>query len=410
MSAHVAIVTGAPLCRNPRVVKEADALCEAGYQVTVLRPVLSAALAEVDASLAAAVPWQVTTTVDLTAGRAQPALARLARRAAMEAARRGVELPGALGYGVRQTLRLARATGADLFIGHQEVGLWVANRLAAEGRRVGVDVEDWYSEDLLAEARRARPLGLLRREEAAAVRRGGHVTTTSETLADGLAQAFGGPRPAVVYNAFPWADRERLDGQVRDRRQGDRSRLSLHWVSQTIGAGRGLDDVLEALVYVDAPVELHLRGTCSPGLEADLRRRLPTGHALFVHALVPPDELLSRIVEHDVGLALESHEPLSRDLTVTNKILHYLLAGLPVLASDTAGQREVAAKAPAAVQTFRAGDVRGLALLIGGFASDREALRSASAAALAASHDLFSWERQLPTLVASVERALAAPR
>ena len=408
MSARIAIVTGAHLCRNPRVVKEAQALSEAGYRVTVLRPVLSEPLAALDADLAAGVSWQVLTTVDLTAGRVRPSGARLLRRAGAEAARRGLELPDALGYGVRRTLRLARALEADLTIGHQEVGLWVVNRLAEEGRTVGVDLEDWYSEDLLPEARQSRPLRLLRREEAAAVRRGGHVTTTSEALAEGLADAYGGPLPSVVYNAFPWADRLRLDGETRDRRRGDRERLSLHWVSQTVGPGRGLEDVVDALAHVETPVELHLRGACAPETETALRRRLPAdrGHALFVHDLVPPDELLSRIAEHDVGLALEAHEPPSRDLTVTNKILHYLLAGLPVIASDTAGQREIERKAPGAVQTFRAGDVRGLAAQIEGLARDREALAAASAAAAEAARREFSWEVQKGVLLQSVERQL----
>src|SRR5665213_735058 len=37
--ARILIVTSGPLCRNPRVLKEATALGEAGYAVTVLAPV-----------------------------------------------------------------------------------------------------------------------------------------------------------------------------------------------------------------------------------------------------------------------------------------------------------------------------------------------------------------------------------
>ena len=407
---RIAIVTGAHLCRNPRVVKEAEALSAAGYRVTVLRPVLDAALAAQDAEVAAGAAWTVQTTVDLTAGRVAPLWARLVRRAAAEVVRRGVELPDALGYGVRRTLRLARALDADLTIGHQEVGLWVVNRLADAGRRVGADLEDWYSEDLLPEARQSRPVGLLRREEGVAVRRGGHVTTTSEALADGLARAYGGPTPAVVYNAFPLADRSDLRDETKDRSEGDRSRLSLHWVSQTIGPGRGLEEVVAALAQVETPVELHLRGACTPQAEADLRRQLPAGrgHALFVHGLVPPGDLLARIAEHDVGLALEARTPPSRDLTVTNKILHYLLAGLPVIATATAGQQEIARKAPDAVGTFAVGDTEALAQRIGAYASDRAMLKTASAAALdAASHE-FSWEVQRERLAESVRSALSA--
>ena len=406
MTPHIAIVTGAHLCRNPRVVKEAEALSQAGYRVTVLRPVLDAALAAQDAEIAAGAAWTVRTTTDLTTGRVRPFRARLVRRAAGEAVRRGLQAPDALGYGVRRTLRLARALGADLTIGHQEVGLWVANRLADAGHRVGVDLEDWYSEDLPPEARQSRPVGLLRREEAVAVRRGGHVTTTSEALAEGLARATGGPLPTVVYNAFPLANRAGLDGMVKDRREGDPSRLSLHWVSQTLGPGRGIEEVLAALAQVQTPVELHLRGACTPQAEADLRRQLPAGHALFVHGLVPPGELLSRIAEHDVGLALELGTSVNNDLTASNKIHHYLLAGLPVIASATAGQQEVARKAPRAVQTFAVGDTTALARAIAAYASDRAALDAASDSALEAASQEFSWEVQQQILTESVRASL----
>lgn len=402
--AHICIVTAAALCRNPRVVKEADALSAAGYGVTVLRPVLDPALGRLDAAIAANAAWDVRTTVELAGGPAP----RLVRRAAAEVTRRGLELPDALGYGVRPTLRLARSLDADLTIGHQEVGLWVANRLAREGRRVGVDLEDWYSEDLLPHARRSRPVQLLRRHEAEAVRRGGHVTTTSEALASALAAATGGPAPIAIYNAFPWADRAALDGRREDRREDAAGQLSLHWVSQTIGAGRGLESVLDALALVEKPVALHLRGACTAETEAALRRRLPAWHALVVHGLVPPSELLSRIAEHDVGLALEETTPQNKDLTISNKILHYLLAGLPTVATATAGQREVARKAPGAVRLFDPGDAAALAHAIESFAP-RAARRRAAAEALAAARREFNWENQAHTLVASVEAALKRP-
>ena len=64
--------------------------------------------------------------------------------------------------------------------------------------------------------------------------------------------------------------------------------------------------------------------------------------------------MLSRIAEHDIGFAGEQNYCRSRDLTVTNKILHYLLGGLAVIASDTAGQRQIAAQAGEAVRVYPA--------------------------------------------------------
>lgn len=405
--AHIGIVTGAHLCRNPRVVKEATALREAGHRVTVLGPATDARLSELDAALVREGGFEHRVVVDIQPGAPARTRHRLVRRLAIEAgARLGWEQPEALGYGVRDTLAAARALGADLTIGHQEVGAWVACALMDEGRPVGADIEDWYSEDLLPEARVGRPLDLLRRCEAQLVRRASHVTTTSEALANALAEAYSGPAPKVIYNAFPYAERADLDDEARDRE--DRSHPSLHWVSQTIGPGRGLETLCEALQSVSPSVDVHLRGRVDEAGHRWLEAIFPghLGHRLFLHDLVPPQELLSRIAEHDIGLALEDSEPRNKDLTVSNKILHYLVAGLAVIATDTAGQAEVAEYVPSAVRLCRGGDAPGMAVQINGFVDAPAVLERAKTAALAAAQERFSWERQVPAFVASVEGAL----
>ena len=406
--ARIAVVTGAHLCRNPRVVKEADALAAAGHDVTVLGPALAAGLADLDREVAAGAGWRHRYAVDVRPGAGwRGQRARIVRRAGVEATRRlGAERPEALGYGVRALLGAARDLDADLTVGHQEVGAWVCARLARAGRRVGVDVEDWYSR-LPNEAQSASvPAGLLRSVERATLGGAAYATTTSHALADALAAAYDVPAPRVVYNAFPWSDRDGLDGRALDRPARDR--LSLHWVSQTVGPDRGLDLVFDALRLVETPVDLHLRGRLPAEHERWLRASFPPErHGLHVHPLVPPGELLSRIAEHDVGLALETTGTANHDLTVSNKILHYLLGGLAVVATRTAGQEEVAAQAPGAVAVVDQGDAGGVAEVIRGLATNPDRLRQSKAAALDAARRRFCWERQAPTVVEAAADALA---
>ena len=408
--ARIGIVTGAHLCRNPRVVKEADALAGAGHAVTVLGPALASELVVEDAALAAGAGWVHRYAVDVRpeAGPGRH-VHRAVRRAAVEVRRRfGAERPEALGYGVRALLREARVLDADLTIGHQEVGTWVCARLLRAGRRVGVDVEDWYSRLPNEDQRAAVPVGLLRSVERATLGGAACATTTSRALADALAAAYAAAPPRVVYNAFPLSDRDGLDGRAVDRPARDR--LSLHWVSQTIGPDRGLGLVFDALRLVEAPVDVHLRGTLSPENERWLRDSFPSErHGLFVHGLVPPGELLSRIAEHDVGLALETTGTANHDLTVSNKILHYLLGGLVVVATRTAGQEEVAAQAPGAVAVVGQGDAEAMATAIRSWVADPDALRRAKAAALDAARRTFCWERQAPTVTEAAAAALARP-
>lgn len=407
----VCIVTGAHLCRNPRVVKEATALGEAGYDVLVLGPAFEEELAAQDRAIARDAPWKHHIVVDLRAGVASSwkrGLLRLERRVATELVRRGgKQRAEALGYGMHRMLAEARAAEADLTIGHQEVGLWVARELMREGRRVGVDLEDWYSRDLLPEAQAKRPRALLEACEGEVLRHAAHVTTTSEALAEALAETYAAHRPAVVYNAFLWSDRELSRGTEADR--SDLTRPSLHWVSQTIGPGRGLDTLCAALRQVTTRLDVHLRGYASPDDERWIRGLFPsdTGHRLFIHDLVAPQELLSRIAEHDIGIAVEEKEPPSRDLTVTNKILHYLLGGLAVVASDTAGQREVHAQAGPAIELCRSGDAESMAQGIERLAGAPERLAAAKTAALAVAQSTFCWEAQAPVLLEAVATALA---
>jgi hypothetical protein len=225
-------------------------------------------------------------------------------------------------------------------------------------------------------------------------------------MSKALAGEFGCRPPAVIYNAFPWADRQTLDGKIKDRL--DRTVPSLHWYSQTLGHGRGMEDLFAALPHVQYPVEIHLRGQPVSNFDKWLEARLPEKwrSRVFIHALVSNDELLSRIAEHDIGFAGEMKYCRSRDLTVTNKILHYLLGGLAVVASDTAGQREIAAQASGAVRLYSSGDPQALARELNTLLASAEELRSARATALKAAEQTFCWERQIPVLLSSVNQSL----
>src|SRR5262249_34952353 len=98
-----------------------------------------------------------------------------------------------------------------------------------------------------------------------------------------------------------------------------------------------------------------------------------------------------------------------RDLTVTNKLLQYLLAGLAVVASDTAGQREVAEQVGDGVLLYPSGEPRSLAAQLNALLASSERLAEAKAAALSAAEKTFCWERQEGVLVDGLADALGRP-
>lgn len=408
---RIVLLTGSHLCHNPRVIKEAAALAECGYRVSVLGAWTDVQLKGRDVALLSAAPFAFIPVLDLTRERGGARALRVFLRVASQVARLAhrhlqVESRYQLGWAVTALSRAARACSAELFIAHSEPALVAARLLVASRRRVSVDMEDWFSEDLSPNERRSRPLALLRGLERELLRVAAYSSCPSKVMSEALTFAYGCPPPRVIYNAFPWSERATIDGFSKDR--ADRSRRSIHWYSQTLGVGRGLEDLLGALPRLSSKVELHLRGTPASGFKKWLAERTPADWAgrIFVHGLVPNGELLSRIAEHDIGFAGEVRVCQSRNLTVTNKMLHYLVGGLAVVASDTDGQQEIAAEIPRGIELYPSGDTAALAAKLNGFLESTERLEAAKAAALAGAKDRYCWEKQVGTLRSAVEQSL----
>jgi len=409
MDANIVILTGNHLCNNPRVIKEGATLASAGYDVTAIGAWFDRGLKARDLEMCRSLPFSFKPAIDST----ENALRWLRLRVGVkigsivhEVAR--FENRSQLGYAY-SALRAASRAPANLYIAHSESAMAVATDLLHDGRLVGIDVEDWFSEDLTLEARKHRPVRLLRDLERKLLMLGGYSACPSRAMSEALAREFGCPQPTVIYNAFPWSDRESMDGLFKDRT--DRRLPSIHWFSQTLGHDRGLNDLIAALPLLKHEAEIHLRGKPVSGFEDWLAHHVPEAWRgrIMVHRLVANKELLSRITEHDIGFAGETPLIRSRDLTVTNKILYYLLAGLAVLASDTAGQREVAAQAPGGVFLYPSGSAPALAARLDVLLGSADALRQAKAAALDAASRTFCWERQEQALLESIKRALCSP-
>jgi glycosyltransferase involved in cell wall biosynthesis len=409
---RIVLISGSSLCHNPRVMKAATTLARSGYDVRVLGAWLEADLKARDQAMIEQAPFRFEPVFDVTLPGLHRTAAHTLLRARRKAANAVYGLTGwqsrdQLGYGIGRMLARARALAADLYIAHSEPALYVAWRLMQDGRRAGVDMEDWFSEDLLPESRRRRPLALLRFLERDLLMRGVYASCPSRVLSEALAKEYGGKPPIVLYNAFPWKDRNAIDGRCKDRR--NTAIASICWYSQTLGPGRGIEDLVGALPLLKCEAEIHLRGHAAPGMVDWIRERIPERwrQRVFFHPLVSNEELLSRIAEHDIGFAGEMPYCRSRDLTVTNKILHYLLGGLAVVASDTAGQREVAVQAKDAVAVYETGNPAALANALDRLLASHALLAHAKSTALQVARDSLCWEGQEPTLLTAIAATLA---
>lgn len=396
------------LANAPRAQKEAGALRRAGARVVVRGAWSSRELAIEDRALAEELDVEFAPVVSLIGSLPAGFAARSRLRLARELFERAnMFSPSALGLGTTRYLRAAREINADLTIVHFEGGLWVGAELLERGHRVGVDFEDWFSEDLVATDRVGRPVEALRSLEGSLLRTAHCCFTTTEALSAALAHGAGASRPpTVVPNCFPAAARRAGADPMGDPRTADGARL--HWFSQTIGPGRGLETLGQALLDLPGEWSLSLRGSVS-GYEDWFERAFPKRVRSRIELLgrVANRELMSRIMSHDVGLALEVPYCSSRDLTASNKIFEYLRAGLAVVATRTRGQEEVMRKCPNAGTLVEPENPGALAAALGQMVSDRDHLARCRRASLEAGETIWSWETYEPVFLAAVERALA---
>ena len=407
--AKILILIIGHLCNAPRPQKEAETLAKAGHDVIVGGIWFDPEFAKRDNLLIKDKKWRFIPVVDFQPhNRWQNLQVRLQGKIAREGYKRlQIFSPELLGYGARAMLKFARKMQADLTIVHSEVGLWVGNQLLHEGFNVGVDFEDWFSEDLLPEARVTRPIKQMKQLESRLARECKYCLTTSHIMAEKIAQAYDAPKPTVIYNTFPWAERESIDGEIKDRKNLEIP--SLHWFSQTIGAGRGLETLFSVLNYLQTPVEIHLRGNYPKSSRQLLEPLIPSQWRkyIFIHPTVTNHELLSRIAEHDIGLALEQTDIDSRNFTVTNKLFQYLQGGLTVVATDTLGQKEILTQYPKVGNLIASDNPLALAKTLDSLLQNYLKLNQNKNKILEIFQEKLCWESQEKILLKQVDKSLS---
>jgi hypothetical protein len=331
----ITIITGQHLVSNPRVWKEANILAESGYRVRIFttwhtsqyliddRMLLDDSI---DYKSSFSLIYSHLNFINILFAKATLKLANLIYFIF------GLCSNYQLIYWPKKQLEAILNSSTDLFICHQEVGLLLGTKLLDKGYRVAFDFEDWYSEDYL-DAK--RPVDLLKKAEAKAIKYGLYVTTTSKALSSKLMLFYSSPKHIIpIYNTFPLSQ-VKLDKKLKIP-------SSVVWFSQSIGPGRGIESFLISLKELTTSLEIHLIGNCTRQYRQHLNKLIKnTPHKLSYHDLCQHDDLLLLLNQFDIGLALEQDYPLNRRYTITNKILTYLQLDMNVLASKTIGQLEL---------------------------------------------------------------------
>jgi glycosyltransferase involved in cell wall biosynthesis len=396
------------------MLKAADALHEAGYRVRVVSTRATPWATVTDAELVRSRGWTWSAVdFDRSTAPGRRAASGLRFRAAVAAARAIGPDRVPIGLAIRAYSRVHDELAAaivkepcDLVYGGTTGALAaVAEAAARLGVRYGLDLEDFHAGE--QDGPDSRLMHALAERVARHVLPDASVLTAASPL---IADAYGerhGRRPDEIHNTFSIVERH---GRPADPHGLERDALRLYWFSQTIGPGRGLEDVIRAIGRSDHVVELHLRGRATPDhsdrLSALAREVAPRLRVAW-HAPAGPDMMVRLAQGYDAGLSSEEPRVLNRRLCLTNKIFTYLAAGVPAIVSRTDAQARFADALGAAVPSYAPGDVDGLADLIVQLASNRGAREHAADEARAAARTRWHWEHpdDRGRLLALIERA-----
>jgi glycosyltransferase involved in cell wall biosynthesis len=410
--ARVTIVTSGHLSTCPRMLKSADALAGAGYQVRVISVNHTPWATAADRAVVATRAWDWTgVDYSRTTARAAQVITGVRFRAAhglatTAGAARVPFLVAARAYSRAHTelVRAATAKPADFVYGGTSGALAA---IAESARRLGVpygiDLEDFHSAEKLG-PEAAVTNALAERIERRVLPGASCLTTSSPMIAEAYLDKYG-VRPVPIHNTFSISFGDASDTV-------DRAVLRLYWFSQTLGPGRGIEDVVRAMGRAGGSAELHLRARpTSAYFDALQTLQRNVAPALVLMPLEPaaPDEMVRLAQGYEAGLSCEDPVELNHRLCLGNKIFTYLAAGVPVILSRTPAQAALAEDLGPAAFSYECGDIDGLAQVLRRLRDESGARTRSQSAARAAAERRWHWEHpdDRGALLAAVAGAVA---
>lgn len=410
MRRTVCIVSPGNLASNPRILKEADALHGAGYDVTVIVCDYNETLRQADDEIEAAAPWKV---MRVPRARYEGIVARMSAALAQALSAVGIAVPVGVAARSARTpvaalMRRCSEVPADLYIAHYVAALPAAAAAARlHGALLGFDAEDFHSGEgtgAPGDAFRMKMIGIV---EQAVLSSCSHMTAAAPLIGKAYAARYGLAEPVTVLNVFPLSMAPPRPRPVR--RREETATLQAYWFSQTIGLDRGLQTFIQAMARTEARVTLDIRGSNRWGhgdVLLALAHSLGLADRVRLLPMAPPGEMVRLAADYDVGLSLETEVSENRRICLTNKIFTYLLAGVPVVMSDTPAQTLLATDLGAAARVCNLADPAGLAEMLDALASP-VVLAEASETAWRLGRERYNWEREQDVLLQSVAAAFA---
>jgi glycosyltransferase involved in cell wall biosynthesis len=407
---HIVLITSGQPSLNPRLVKEADALVGAGYQVTVIYQYWNAWGTKYDTGLLAKKSWRAIRVGGApTKKRSVYLLSRIIRKA-------GNIIAKYCGFGLGAAeLAIGRCTmllykealkhPADLYIAHNLAAMPAAVKAAKKARaKCGFDMEDYHRNEVHDNPKEF-DVRLKTYIEEKYIPLTDYLTASSKQIADNYQLIFPSKKIVPILNVFPKNQDE------QNIKTG--STLKLLWFSQSVGLNRGIEDVLRALKLLEpAAIEFHILGQLTTPVNEALAQIIKTLEfvcqpAIFYHDPIHPDDLIQFASQFDIGLALEPGFSINNKMALSNKIFTYINAGLALIATDTPAQQYLIDEYPLIGKLYKPGDYTALSIIIKNYIEHPTLLKDTRQAAYQAGQTVLNWETERSKFLAVIANTLS---
>ncbi len=301
---------------------------------------------------------------------------------------------------------------ADLYIAHNLAALPIAVKAAKFHKaKCGFDAEDFHRQEV-SDNINSKEYQLAKYIEDKYLPQLDYLTAASPLIAAEYKKLYPSLNPVVINNVFsralipPSGVGELPPSGARGLSYSQDlgvsphnspfsildSPLKLFWFSQTIGKGRGLEDVIAAMQLLkNVNLELHLLGNVSSATKLYFQN-LAKEIQIFYYEPIAPEAIFEFASRFDIGLALEQNIPYNRDICLTNKIFTYLTSGLAIIASETSAQKQFMQTHPTVGQSYEIGNIETLACIIKYYFENKEALLKAQKASIELAQTDLNWE------------------
>lgn len=402
MTFRIALISSGQPSLNPRLVKEADALANAGYRVTVLYVYWNNWGTAFDEKLLPSKKWQA---IRIGGHPQHEPVTYFFSRLIHKMAKLGLKLFGpkyfascAIARSSFFLSRKAKKHKADLYIGHNLGALPAVIQAGVSNRKpCGFDAEDFHRNEI-SDVPSNSDVILKTYLEDKYIPQVNYLTASSPQISRVYDQLYPGKNPVTILNVFP---------VVKNAPQTfatENGPVKLLWFSQTIGYGRGIEDILDTLRQLDDhPFELHLLGHYHEDFKQELSRN---NKAVHFHEPVNPDELVQFASQFDIGMAAERSVPYNRDICLTNKIFTYMQAGLAIIASNTTAQQSLLDQHPGIGMVYENGNLSSLTAALQHYRHNKNELAEARRASLKLAREKYNWEQESITFLETVEKTL----